>query len=150
MEKNKKGFEILPNVEIDVKGSHRVKKIIFEFLSKKDRASLNEIIELAEKEGFSINQVKYALISMLSDGTIFMPERNLFSIYKKGRGVFRIYVERVYRGGATVLVNDRFRARVEETDSCIVLKKGARLVVRGSLVRDRVMRLKIYDIVAYE
>ncbi len=143
-------FEILPNVNIDVKSSHKVKMLIFEILSKKDRATLGEIIRCAKNIGYSEGQVKYALISMLSDGTIFMPEKNLFSIHKKGKNVFKIYVERVYRGGATVVVNSRFRARVEEGDSCAVLKKGQRLIVRGSLVKNGVTRLKIYDIIAYE
>ncbi len=149
--KREKKFEILPNVEVDVRSSHKVKMLIFELLSRKDRVKLKEIINIAEKEGYSINQVKYAILSMLTDGTIFMPEKNLFSINKKrGKGIFKIYVERVYRGGATVVVNDRFRARVEECDSCIVLKKGQKLVVRGFIVKNGVTRLKIYEVIAYE
>lgn len=103
---------------------------------------LNSLVQEGEGESLTKETIITAVRKLEDDGYATMPDPSrvaLVAADRRRKGVFRVRVERTYHGGATLLINDRFRARLSPEDfpaSPALLRKGSRFTAMGSLYRD--------------
>lgn len=109
---------------------------------------LESLLREGEGENLRRETVTAAVRKLEGDGYLNMPDPlhvALVTARASGReGFYEIRVERTYHGGATLLINDRFRARLCPEDFPAnpgLLRKGSRFMVKGCLYRDRENRL---------
>ncbi len=132
---------------IDFKETYKIEEIIFKILSYKKSIRINELEEFFRKINIPLEKVRYVVEKMLNEGKVYISKRNVISLVKHKK-TYIIKVERIYKGGATVLINDKFRARLPSYNSPISLKKGEVYEVVGHLYReDGVLNLRIIDVV---
>jgi Fanconi anemia group M protein len=130
--------EWLPSGEVH--GVGRAEKAVLHVLAEKRRLAVDELIEVLTQNGtLTVDQVKAAIHGLLAKKEIYVPKVGEVALPEaEGENIYDAVVERVYPGGATLLLNGRFRARLDEADfpeASGMLKKGARLRIRGRLYR---------------
>jgi len=114
------------------------------------RISLERLFRDAREMGFSAEVLKKAVKILAERGEVYLPTWDSISIPVPGSGVFDVLVERVYHGGATLLVNNSFRAKLMAEDFPLSsgLRKGERLRIRGELYRrDGVLCMRVREVV---
>ncbi len=135
----------VPN--IDYRETYIIEKELFEILSKRKRIRIEELEEYFRKKNISLEKLRYVVEKMLKEGKIYISDINEISLVKHKK-TYTILVERVYRGGATVIVNNKFRAKLKSYNSPIPVKKGEIYEVVGELYNeDGVLNLRIIDVV---
>jgi len=114
------------------------------------RISLGWIFREAREMGFSAEILKKAVKVLAERGEIYLPTWDTISIPVPESGIFDVLVERIYHGGATLLVNNSFRAKLMAEDFPLSsgLRKGERLRVRGELYRkDGVLCMRVREVI---
>jgi hypothetical protein len=109
---------------------------------------LESLLREGEEENLRRETIITAVRKLEGDGYLNMPDPlhvALVTAEAQGReGFYEVRVERTYHGGATLMINDRFRARLCPEDfpaNPALLRKGSRFMVKGSLYRDRKNKL---------
>ena len=150
--KRKKHFTIddylsFSAVHPDFKETYAIEKFIFEILSKRKKISLKQLEEIFIRKNLSLEKMRYVIEKLLREGKLYISRRDELSLIKHKK-TYIIKIERIYRGGATVLINNKFRARLKDYNSPISVKKGEIYEIIGELYKeDDVLNLKIFDIV---
>jgi Fanconi anemia group M protein len=137
-----------------IKGLDRAEKWIMFRLKGEEGLFLEDLFEEGLEEGFNRDLVKGAIEDLKTKGYLYMPRWDkIAQPYAKGKKLKEIYdvmVERVYYGGATLMVNDKFRAKLMPEDfsaSPALLKKNRRFKVKGELYRsDGVLCMRVEDV----
>jgi len=124
----------------EVHGVGRVEKAVLQVLAEKRRLAADELIEVLTQGGtFTVDQVKAAIHSLLTKKEIYIPKVGEVALPEAdGKDVYEAEVERIYPSGATLILNGKFRARLDEADfpeATGILKKGTKLKIRGVLYR---------------
>lgn len=138
------------------RGLERAEKWILFRLRDEEGFFLEDLFEEGLEEGFSRDLLRRAVENLKARGYLYMPRwdrvaRPYAGGDKLGReGVYDVVVERVYHGGATLWVNDKFRARLTPEDfsaSPALLKKNRRFRVKGKLYRSNgVLCIRVEDV----
>lgn len=105
-------------------------------------ATLDQLASDIEFEKASPHVVKAALGLIMKEGWVTEPVRNRYvatsAVKSAGRKTYEIMVEKIYAGSAVVLVDDKWRARLESQEyggPRNLIKKNARFKASAKLYR---------------
>ncbi len=148
--------DVQQELEVDVIDSDfmrdvsRAEKWVVEYLKKALERGEKEVPlqELYDMELFSKDKVKHAVGNLAEGGKVYFTGRDSIAVPVPDN-VYDVVVERVYRGGATLLVNNKFRAKLSPEDfPSGGIKKGVKLKVRGKFYRrDNVLCMRVNEVI---
>jgi Fanconi anemia group M protein len=118
-------------------------------------ATVEQLSQEPELEWASPNVIKAALGMMINEDLVAEVEAGMYAVVSaakpKLRKVYEIEVEKIYPGSAVVLVNDKWRARLEPSDfegPVNLIKKNSRFKAIAELYKmSGVLHVRVRDIV---